>query len=375
MSGAASLDIQLSVFPEKRELAEVWRRLEAATPDLSFFQSWTWTGCLFEERFPAPVLLRAVRGGETVGLALFNRRGSSLHLGESGDPVLDAPFIEHNAPLVSDTGPEREATLAALFAAAWAKAGAQRLVLGGVAPGVLAEARGHLLRRHDRAVPWVDLAAIRRASEQQVRAYLATRSSNTRYQISRSIRRYERRGPLTLQRAESPETVAAWLAGLMALHAETWRRRGKPGAFADPFIRRFHAALTAAAFARGELDLLRLSAGGEVVGYLYNLRLRGRVSAYQSGLAAVAEGGHEKPGLTLHALAIERSLAGGDEAYDFLAGDDRYKRSLATGSAVLAWAELAPPGAFGWARAGVTGLARRLRARFSNAPASGSEGR
>lgn len=366
MAGSeASLDIQLSVFPEKPELAAAWRRLEAAVPDLSFFQSWTWMGCLFEERFPEPVLLRAIRGGETVGLALFNRRGGRLHLGESGDPLLDAPFIEQNAPLVSGAGLEREATLAALFAAAWTKAGARRLVLGGTPPHVLAAAGGHLLRRHDRAAPWVDLAVIRHKGG----TYLATRSSNTRYQINRSARRYESRGALVLERAADAATVSAWLAGLMDLHAETWRRRGRQGAFAGPFMRRFHAALTAKAFARGELDLLRLSAGGEAVGYLYNFRLRGRVSAYQSGLGAVAEGGHEKPGLTLHALAIERSLTAGDNAYDFLAGDDRYKRSLATASATLTWAELARPGALGWAEAGMVGLARRLRDRLRGAGA------
>ncbi|WP_144299645.1 GNAT family N-acetyltransferase [Elioraea rosea] len=375
MRDEASLDIRLSVFPEKASLAARWRKLEEAVPDLSFFQSWTWMGCLFEERFPAPVVIEAARAGETVGLALFNRRGRTLHLGASGAPLLDAPFIEHNAPLVAAAGAERDRILALLFAAAWAETGARHLVLSGVPPALVSRAGGHLLRLQERAAPWVDLAAIRREEG----GYRARLSSNTRYQVTRSIRRYERRGPLTLEHAISPTTLEAWLTALMDLHGETWRRRGKPGAFAGPFARRFHAALTAKALARGELDLLRLSAGGDVVGYLYNLRLRGRVSAYQSGLVAAAEGGHEKPGLTLHVLAIERSLAGGDVAYDFLAGDDRYKRSLATESADLAWADLAAPGALGWAQAGAAGLARRLRARLgtrlSSARAAGSEGR
>lgn len=40
----------------------------------SFFQSWTWVGCLAAERYPDPVLIEARAGGETIGLALFNRR-------------------------------------------------------------------------------------------------------------------------------------------------------------------------------------------------------------------------------------------------------------------------------------------------------------
>ena len=70
-------------------LGATWRGLEAETPDLSFFRSWTWVGCLAEERFPHPVVLKGWRDGRLVGLALFNRRDGALHLGESGDPALN----------------------------------------------------------------------------------------------------------------------------------------------------------------------------------------------------------------------------------------------------------------------------------------------
>jgi CelD/BcsL family acetyltransferase involved in cellulose biosynthesis len=83
------------------ELGSAWRSLEAEAADLSFFQSWTWVGCLAEERYPDPVLLRAERGGRVLGMALFNRRRGRLCLAESGDAAIDAPFIEHNGPLLS----------------------------------------------------------------------------------------------------------------------------------------------------------------------------------------------------------------------------------------------------------------------------------
>ncbi|HQT78274.1 MAG TPA: hypothetical protein PLD10_14560, partial [Rhodopila sp.] len=54
-------------------LGRRWRDLEQRSAG-SFFQSWTWTGCLIEERFADPVLVEAVDGNRTVGLALFNRR-------------------------------------------------------------------------------------------------------------------------------------------------------------------------------------------------------------------------------------------------------------------------------------------------------------
>ena len=71
-----------------------WQALEREA-DGSFFQGWTWVGCLAAQRFPDPVLLAAESGGREVGLALFNRTRdrfgrTTLWLGESGDPALDA---------------------------------------------------------------------------------------------------------------------------------------------------------------------------------------------------------------------------------------------------------------------------------------------
>jgi CelD/BcsL family acetyltransferase involved in cellulose biosynthesis len=348
------------VITQRRGLdgvAAQWRALESRVPELSFFQSWTWMGCLAEERFPDPVLLQAEQAGQVVGLALFNRRGGRLSLAESGDAVLDAPFTEHNGPLVTSLPGLDDAMLRA----AWRIPGARRLVLGGVPPPVLraalepagggagAPAGGVLLRCQQRVAPYVDLGAIRDAGGD----HLATLSANTRQQIRRSHRRYAAAGPLRLLRAGDAAEALAMLDALIQLHERSWQARGRPGAFAHPFLRRFHAALVARAMARDELDLLRLEAGPATVGLLYNFRLRGRISAYQSGLDLAAAGPHGKPGLSSHALAVQRAADQGDAVYDFLGGADRYKRSLANAAAPLVWAELAP-------RWSLAGLARRL---------------
>ena len=195
--------------------------------------------------------------------------------------------------------------------------------------------------------------------------WLASLSANARYQIRRSNRRLAERGggALAIAAAADVAEALAWLEALMALHGETWRRRGQPGAFADPFAVRFHRALVARFFARGELDLLRITAGsGMVVGYLYNFRRNGRIYAYQSGFCQAEEGSHEKPGLSCHALAVARALAAGDAAYDFLAGAHRYKLSLANATQPLLWAELVPT----WSPRGIVArAARALRRRAS----------
>lgn len=353
--------VAIAPFPGFAALEEEWRALEQRARAPSIFQCWTWVGCLAAERFDDPVLLRAREGRRTTGLALFNRRGSRLLLTESGDAVRDAPFIEHNAPLVAadaDAG-----TGAALVRAAWRVPGVRRLVLGGVAPGLAAAAGGCVLRHETRAAPFVDLAAIRATGG----TYLATRSANARQQIARSLRRY---GEARLARAETAAEARAWLDELVALHTATWERRDKPGAFADPFVRRFHTALVEHALADGRLDLLRVEAGNEVVGLLYNFRVRGRIFAYQSGLSHRPDAPQLKPGLICHTLAIEAALEAGADVYDFLAGDSRYKRTLATSAAELHWVELARRWSAGSVVALARTVARTARDRLVRRPAS-----
>jgi CelD/BcsL family acetyltransferase involved in cellulose biosynthesis len=145
---------------------------------------------------------------------------------------------------------------------------------------------------------------------------------------------------LAIERAEALPQAEAWLDGLAALHQASWTARGQPGAFANPFFRRFHQALLARGFTDGEIDLLRVTAGSLIIGFLYNFRYRGRSLAYQSGFDYDGAGRHEKPGLTCHHLAIRLAASRGAACYDFLAGDDRYKRSMADRADMLHWIEV-----------------------------------
>lgn len=327
--------------PDLESLGAEWRALEARVPNLSFFRSWSWVGCLAAERFDNALLLRAEHDGKVVALALCNRRGGRLSLGESGDAMRDAPFVEHNGPLMLD----EPGLAAALLRRAAHLPGVWRLQLGGVAPALLAEAPGVALRCQSREAPFIDLAAIRATGGD----HLARLSANSRQQIRRSLRHH---GILRTRQAETPAEAQAMLARMIALHEASWQARGKPGAFATPYLRRFHDTLLERAVPRGEVELLEVQSEAGLLGLLYNFRLRGRVSAYQSGFVPAGDA-QARPGLVCHVAAIRAAIARGDDVYDFLGGADRYKRSLAKDSATLAWAEMVP-------RWSPTGVAARL---------------
>jgi CelD/BcsL family acetyltransferase involved in cellulose biosynthesis len=331
----AAVRIEAQPEVDLAQLGAEWCTLEQRAQPV-FFRRWSWVGSLAKERFGAPLLVRASLDGQTIGLALFNRRSGRLALTESGEETLDAPFIEHNGPLLDQAAPTGLA--GAMLRTAWRTAGAGRLQLGGVAQDLAVAAGGVEFRRQERPAPYVDLAALRAEG----RDYLNALSANTRYQLRRSVRHYAQWGPPRLERAADPAQAVDWLAALIELHDAMWRARGLPGAFASDYVRRFHRAVIVAGVPRGEVDLLRCTAGERLIGYLYNVRGGGRVLAYQGGFVHADTGPHGKPGLTCHLLAIEQAMADGEAVYDFLAGDTRYKRSLTTASETLAWVELVP---------------------------------
>lgn len=332
-------------------LESSWRAF-AAVSKPSFFQDWSWVGCLAAERFPDPVLLELFDQEKLVALALFNRRvglwgGDALYLHESDDPVLNSIFTEHNGPLVrSECDPTRRAVLTRLLQDAMRApingrgARARRLVLSGVDPecaGAAEQTGGFIADQVSRVAPYVDFSAVPRHEP-----FIDGLRRNTRHQLRRSNRVYEESGPLQLHRAATVETALDFLGKLIVMHDITWEGRGKPGAFATPAVRRFHHALITRGVPKGEVDLLRITAGPTLVGYLMNFNYNGQVSAYQSGFNYAAAGPHQKPGLTCHYLAIEVYRAAGAIGYDFLAGADRYKLSLANSQRWLHWLSVAP---------------------------------
>jgi CelD/BcsL family acetyltransferase involved in cellulose biosynthesis len=339
MARCGVVSVSVSEVTDFAALGERWRQLEQRSAR-SFFQSWTWVGCLAAERFSDPVLVEATEAGRTVALGLFNRvrhlfGPSTLFLGESGVAELDCPYVEDNGILAED-GYEINLTALCLRSLA----AAHSVVLSGVGASELAAAQrtGHLVAGRRHLAPFVDLAAIRRAGGD----YLAGRSANTRQQIRRSDRFYQRSGPIRLQCATTVSCAHRMLDRMAELHQSVWQARGKPGCFFVPFFRRFHHALIAIGVPRGEIALFEVLSGDDTVGFLYNFVWKGRMSAYQSGFSYRRREAQAKPGLTCHHAAILAALDLGIDVYDFLAGNDRYKRSLADQSRPQFWLEVGP---------------------------------
>jgi CelD/BcsL family acetyltransferase involved in cellulose biosynthesis len=364
--GDQETEITLTTSPDLKNLAREWRNLESRAGAFSFFQSWTWQSCLVTERFPQPILVRAVSAGRTIGLALFNRLGSTLHLAESGRIDFDAIYIEHNAPLVAADAPQEIA--GHMIAACWQYPGVRHLVLSGTRLNIPTSVTGGLIiKQKNQTAPFFDIFQI----SQNSNTFIESRSRNTRSQIRRSIKYFSKIGPLMLVRPESDKQALICLADMIELHTENWRRRGCAGAFANTFMHRFHKELILLSYQRNEIDFIRVLAGTKTIGILYNFIHNGVIYAYQSGFASFPGVRDARPGLVSHALAIEEAQKSGFSRYDFLAGDARYKRSLANNQTTLTWSTMVRSDFLGRMQVGVQTLLAGFRKNVVSAFSSG----
>jgi CelD/BcsL family acetyltransferase involved in cellulose biosynthesis len=326
-------------------LAPLWLDLQGRS-DASFFQSWAWTGCLAEERFAEPWLLSARRGAHLVALGLFNRGprprfalSRPILLGESGDGDHDSLFIEHNGLLID------RAESPDLASRCWAALGESALgrsawVLSGVPKSLFLTLPSHRRVKFvaRRPAPYLDFSRLGDSNIPLVEHLRA----NSRQQLRRSFRDWGTIGDLSLEIAKTADEATSYFDALKVLHQRYWTGRGQRGAFAAPFFDRFHRALMSRPAAGQAVDVVRVTAGARVVGYLYNLIHDGWIASYQSGFDFGADADRLRPGLICHALAIDHYRHAGMRAYDFLGGEARYKRSLANAERELLWLKVLP---------------------------------
>jgi CelD/BcsL family acetyltransferase involved in cellulose biosynthesis len=321
---------------EFNELRDLWRDLEGrASPHV--FLSWDWIGCWISQAELRPVVIIGRTSATHVLLGVLtpaHRRNllrivvRGLHLHMTGDSRQDVITTEYNGFLVDREHAGRLERAAIAFLLSGLVVRGQRRDELHVKNTVAESERlvtGHAEYRVVQRKPswFVDLAAIRATG----REYLDCLSANTRQQIRRSIRLYEKRGPLRARRADTPAQALSFLDELKQLHQRYWNGRGEPGGFSFRFFEGFQQRLIPIGLQHGTVEIVQVSAGSFVIGYIYNLLYRGHVYCYLSGFNYEADP-RLKPGLVSHSLCISRHLDDGNRVYDLLSGDHRYKASL-----------------------------------------------
>jgi Acetyltransferase (GNAT) domain len=340
-----SITVRLEQIPPLAGLASDWRELETrAAP--SFFLTWSWIGnwlLSLGEHIDRGWLLSARQQGRLVGLAVvfdapIRRRllpmGRAAYVNETGVTAFDALCIEHNGLLLDKrfAPAVQKAMLARVFEAnpRWREVHVRESGIG--LTEAMPQLCGKVFRRGERReCHLVDLARVRDRDGD----YVSLLGAGRRAHIRRCLRAYAAVGPLQLTVANDVPTALSYLDRLVVLHDQRWAERGGTSNFSGAFCRAFHERLIAEAVPRGEVQLLRVMAGSRELGYLYSFVHQGRVCFYQSGYDYHLLDPKYSPGLVTLVLAIKHNAAAGMNLFDFLAGNQAYKATLATDHAEL----------------------------------------
>ena len=327
------------------QVAPIWTELSHVSPYLSFYLSADWMTAwlgVFGEKLSLQILVFEEQG-QPVGVCLLTcalePRGPfrvlRIYLNTGGEPVAERTLMEFNNILCV---PGKEEAIAQALGGYMDGLVWDEFAIGGICPGAVLESLqkkafpGVRPKINLRSTFFVDLDELRGSGG----AYLDSLSPNTQGQIRRCLKRYAEQGPIKTEIAPDLPTAELFFVEMCRLHQSRWAHRGEEGAFAPGRRLEFHRALIRHAYAKGSIHLLRVTAGGETIGILYNFVQDGRIYFFQSGFNYGGDR-HLKPGLATHACAIQHYLESGFSKYDFLVGDARYKRSLAKHSAPLAW--------------------------------------
>lgn len=207
-----------------------------------------------------------------------------------------------------------------------ARGGREEAVAGAIEP-MLRELRG---------VDLIDLHGLREdqplasmATDDQARClvldlpstydtFLASLGKSLRYDVRRLDKSPFKEGKATIE-----TNPTDGLDILFDLHRARWRAKRLPGAFIGRLVP-FQRAWAAEAERRGYLQLSILRVEGEPIGALYAMAVGRQVFYYQAGFAPTE--GAISPGTLLVAHTVRRAIEEGRTRFDFLRGDEGYKR-------------------------------------------------
>ena len=311
--------------------SEAWDALQVRADSVSPFMSWAWHRAWADstpESYSSEALVLWDSATDVQAILPLARRRTRFHrvpvtaltwaIGDAGCP----DFLDVLASPSADVG----ALGTMLEELDW-----QVLVLSNLAPNApqaqrLCEhlaARGHTVQRQPLwACPYLDLP-------ESWERYLAGLSSKRRQGLRYMERSLRKRHSVAITDYDGDRVDEGW-RHLRTLHQRRWQEQGSDhgGAFHDPMIDRMHRRFAVELSDRGQLWLTTLDVDGEPAAAWYGFTHRDTVYFYQCGRDPRWE--RESVGQMLIAAMIRRAMERGFRRFDFLRGNDPYKRQWTT---------------------------------------------
>lgn len=288
-----------------------WQQLANEDPRATPFQTWEWHSTWFKffGRSKKPYLVAGYEGDDLVGLYPLARKAGAWYVLRS-----------------SGSGPSDYL---------------QPLIRSGFESAFEKEIAAHLSEQKDYSL--VDLHQIRDdLSDLEIPSaveleqgtclvldlpgtydeYLAMLGKSLRYDVRKLDKSLFSQGRAKVEMVNQ-SNLQQGLDILFDQHKKRWRKRGLPGAFLGK-TQDFHHAWGQHAIAQGWLQLGILSLDGSPIGAIYGMAKGETVFFYQAGFDPIHKS--VSPGTLLVASLIRKAIEDGRKHFDFLRGDEPYKR-------------------------------------------------
>ncbi len=152
--------------------------------------------------------------------------------------------------------------------------------------------------------------------------FLGMLGKSLRYDVRKLDKSLFTTGKATVSMA-NPDDVDQAMEILFDQHKRRWRKRWQPGAFTTR-AQKFHREWAAAAVRRGWLRVGVLRLDGNAIGAIYGMSLGNTTYFYQAGFDP--EFSSVSPGTLLVAHTVREAIEEGKQRFDFMRGDEGYKR-------------------------------------------------
>jgi CelD/BcsL family acetyltransferase involved in cellulose biosynthesis len=177
--------------------------------------------------------------------------------------------------------------------------------------------------------------------------YLAMLPSEEHKNLLRYTKRLRNRYSMEVYKCMDVASIGRCLDALFRLHQGRWESIGEPGSFSLPQRREFYTDLSGALLERACLELWVLELNQEIAAVQFAFRHNDRVFQLQEGYD------HTRPtdrvGFVLRGAVIKALIQEGVSVYDFLGGEDPYKKRWATQPGSYRNLRLAPR----WSKGGI----------------------
>jgi len=154
-------------------------------------------------------------------------------------------------------------------------------------------------------------------------SFVASLSKHDRHELRRKLRNFEAAGAIETVHLAAPGELQAGVETLLRLMRAS---RADKDAFLTPAMEAFFRGIAEEFAGTGLASICEVHLDGECVASLFSFETAGATLLYNSGFAP--ERASLAAGLLSKALAIRDAIERGKTTFDFLRGDEDYKRHL-----------------------------------------------